>query len=189
MTAIRDIAAERKRQREGEGFTDERDDAYETCELSVAAGCYAFAAAEPFKNVNNPVPVEDWPWSNSWWKPTTRRRNLVKAGALIVAEIERLDRISASCEHPVHSNPGMVAPCPVCHYDPFEYQDITGAMKADDPFKTLTDMYHLLIECRDALPAISQASQRLHSVSPTLDVRIEAVLKPWVADPDDPDAI
>lgn len=27
-----------------------------------------------------------------WWKPTNRRRDLVKAAALILAEIERLDR-------------------------------------------------------------------------------------------------
>jgi hypothetical protein len=35
-----------------------------------------------------------WPggWDWSWFKPTTPRRDLVKAGALIVAEIERLDR-------------------------------------------------------------------------------------------------
>jgi hypothetical protein len=34
----------------------------------------------------------DWPWPESWWKPTGDRRNLVKAGALILAEIERIDR-------------------------------------------------------------------------------------------------
>ena len=28
----------------------------------------------------------------AWFKPTTPRRDLVKAGALIIAEIERLDR-------------------------------------------------------------------------------------------------
>jgi hypothetical protein len=30
--------------------------------------------------------------ADEWWKPTNRRRDLVKAGALILAEIERLDR-------------------------------------------------------------------------------------------------
>ena len=33
-----------------------------------------------------------WPWSLDWWKPKDPRRDLVRAGALIVAEIERLDR-------------------------------------------------------------------------------------------------
>jgi len=36
-----------------------------------------------------------WTWERAWWKPTTRRRDLVKAGALILAEIERLDRAAA----------------------------------------------------------------------------------------------
>jgi hypothetical protein len=36
-----------------------------------------------------------WPqgWAG-WWKPKLRRENLVRAGALIIAEIERLDRAS-----------------------------------------------------------------------------------------------
>ena len=29
------------------------------------------------------------------WQPTTSRRDLVKAGALVLAEIERLDRAAA----------------------------------------------------------------------------------------------
>ena len=33
-----------------------------------------------------------WPWAAEWWKPKDCRRNLVRAGALILAEIERLDR-------------------------------------------------------------------------------------------------
>lgn len=33
-----------------------------------------------------------WPWSRAWWKPASRRRCLIKAGALILAEIERIDR-------------------------------------------------------------------------------------------------
>jgi len=33
-----------------------------------------------------------WPWGKEWWKPSDRRRDLVKAGALIAAEIDRLDR-------------------------------------------------------------------------------------------------
>ncbi|MGA4817142.1 hypothetical protein ACPA9J_29995 [Pseudomonas aeruginosa] len=33
-----------------------------------------------------------WPWDEQWWKPTTVRRDMVKACALALAEIERLDR-------------------------------------------------------------------------------------------------
>lgn len=35
-----------------------------------------------------------WPWGSSWWKPKDPRRDLVRAGALILAEIERIDRAS-----------------------------------------------------------------------------------------------
>ncbi|HHG5326055.1 TPA: hypothetical protein ACPWPG_001447 [Pseudomonas aeruginosa] len=33
-----------------------------------------------------------WPWDEQWWKPSTARRDMVKACALALAEIERLDR-------------------------------------------------------------------------------------------------
>jgi hypothetical protein len=36
-----------------------------------------------------------WPWDREWWKPTpnNRIRELAKAGALIAAEIDRLQRL------------------------------------------------------------------------------------------------
>jgi hypothetical protein len=38
---------------------------------------------------------EGWPWDEKWWKPSTNPiRNLVKAGALIAAEIDRLQRVT-----------------------------------------------------------------------------------------------
>jgi hypothetical protein len=37
----------------------------------------------------------------------------------------------------------------------------------------------LLIECRDALPAISLVSARLHNVDLSLADRIEEALEPW----------
>lgn len=34
----------------------------------------------------------DWPWDEEWWKPSLDPiRNLEKAGALIAAEIDRLE--------------------------------------------------------------------------------------------------
>jgi hypothetical protein len=90
-TAARDVLAERARQVEAEGWTTERDDTYQKGELAQAAGAYALAStfyhADPYAAV-----LTIWPWSRSWLKPTNPRRDLVKAGALIIAEIERLDR-------------------------------------------------------------------------------------------------
>jgi hypothetical protein len=34
-----------------------------------------------------------WPWDATWWKPKDRRSNLIRAGALMLAEKERLGRI------------------------------------------------------------------------------------------------
>lgn len=91
--AARDVLAERERQIHSEGWTPEHDDKYEMGELSSAAGCYAmFTLAFPPGD-----PASFWPWPSEWWKPSEeRRRNLVKAGALILAEIERLDRAALS---------------------------------------------------------------------------------------------
>lgn len=41
------------------------------------------------------------------------------------------------------------------------------------------EMLLLLVECRDALPAISFASAKLHGIDLSLDKKIENCLKPW----------
>ncbi|OZI58737.1 hypothetical protein [Bordetella genomosp. 1] len=86
--AARDVLAERQRQISAEGWTPEKDDAYESCDLADAAAQYVLLAAG-WKNIHV------WPWRGEWLKSTTPRRDLVKAGALILAEIERLDRAAA----------------------------------------------------------------------------------------------
>ncbi|EPY5335256.1 hypothetical protein ACXDSU_005459 [Klebsiella pneumoniae] len=85
--AAADVLAERQRQVTAEGWTAERDDGYQNSELADAAACYAIHA----HNQGFSTPAH-WPWSQYWWKQTSPRRDLVKAGALILAEIERLDR-------------------------------------------------------------------------------------------------
>lgn len=88
MTAIEDIAAERRRQIEAEGWTPEHDDNHRDGAMAEAAACYCIGSQYDLR-------PDRWPWHKDWWKPTTRRRNLIKAAALIVAEIERLDRAEA----------------------------------------------------------------------------------------------
>lgn len=90
--ALSDVAVERLRQVHEEGFTAEHDDQYDSPQLACAAACYAaFTKAYPAGD-----PVEYWPWDKSWWKPSTdQRKNLVKAAALLIAEIERIDRKTA----------------------------------------------------------------------------------------------
>ena len=88
--AVLDVAAERRRQIEAEGWTPEHDDEHSVGELAKAAACYALVSA----GFNPDATINVWPWHRLWWKPSDKRRNLVKAGALILAEIERLDRMA-----------------------------------------------------------------------------------------------
>jgi hypothetical protein len=94
------IAAERQRQVDVEGWTPEHDDEHEEGELCGAGASYAdFAhrqlAAAPLKLPLDRPPSQTWRWSGEWWKPSEDVvRNLVKAGALIAAEIDRLRRVS-----------------------------------------------------------------------------------------------
>jgi|GEM_PF-2339212 hypothetical protein len=88
--AARDVLAERRRQIEQEGWTPEYDDEFHPGgRLAHAAACYALG-----KHTIGPHVL--WPWNWSWWKPKDRRNDLVRAGALILAEIERLDRAALS---------------------------------------------------------------------------------------------
>jgi len=43
----------------------------------------------------------------------------------------------------------------------------------------LSDVLCLLIEARDALPAISLASAKIHGIDLSLADRIETAMKPW----------
>jgi hypothetical protein len=91
--ALTDIAAERRRQVEAEGWTPEHDDQHKDYELSQAAAWYAANAAGWNRRGYGALPY--WPWDKEWCKPCKpkdRRRDLVRAAALLVAEIERLDR-------------------------------------------------------------------------------------------------
>lgn len=101
--AIADIAAERQRQVDAEGWTAEHDDAHSKGEMALAAAAYSIGVPNLSGSVQFgkrflPWRKVLWPWALTWWKPTDRRRNLVKAAALIVAEIDRLDRLASSQE-------------------------------------------------------------------------------------------
>ena len=87
--AILDVIAERQRQQSVEGWMPEHDDEHCNGELAMAAVCYINETGTVNRNGCKPW---GWPWDASWWKPNARRRNLVKAVALILAEIERIDR-------------------------------------------------------------------------------------------------
>lgn len=104
-SGIEMIAAERERQIKEEGWTSEHDDQHQRSELAYAAACYAEFAASgfypPLRRLNRRGPPRgrNWPFHDSWWKPgigddvDARIYELAKAGALIAAEIDRLQRL------------------------------------------------------------------------------------------------
>lgn len=101
---IAEIAAERARQVAEEGWTPQHDDEHDDSELAIAGALYALYPTVPTdvrwpwrrivdngRSAGEYIPVDVGP-DGDGRKRHSRRKRLVIAGALIVAEIERLDR-------------------------------------------------------------------------------------------------
>lgn len=84
--ALADVVIER--QIVEEGYDEKHDSDHTDSELAQAAAAYALQAAG-----RNDLALDNWPWDSESFKPKDRRSNLVRAAALILAEIERLDRL------------------------------------------------------------------------------------------------
>lgn len=66
-------------------------------DLARAAAAYSLSAGGELKQDSRPpsnVPPACWPWGTRWWNPKTAREDLVRAGALVLAELDRIDRAS-----------------------------------------------------------------------------------------------
>jgi hypothetical protein len=85
---IEELAIERHRQISGEGYGLDHDDFHTGGEIAAAAAAYTYAAFKPQSQFISHM----WPWAWGSFKPTHARRNLIKAGAMIIAEIGRIDR-------------------------------------------------------------------------------------------------
>jgi hypothetical protein len=114
MGGIELIAAERRRQIEEEGWMPGHDDEHTDGEMAQAAVCYAAPELVYVQraSANQVRFVDPWPWWPKWDKrprngnvvlannpenvsPDERIRQLVMSGALIAAEIDRLQRAKA----------------------------------------------------------------------------------------------
>jgi hypothetical protein len=93
-----------------ENWTTAHDDDHDKGELADAAACYALDPADR-KMIEAIIPGSTrlpeqvvqvprlWPWSAEWWKPSEDRiRDLAKAGALYLAEADRLKRVGKEDE-------------------------------------------------------------------------------------------
>lgn len=97
-TGIELIAEERQRQIEVEGWTPEHDKQHFDGQLANAAAVYAI---DPMGGDASSIIKTLWPWEMDWLKiscnentsdnPQGRIRDLQKAGALIAAEIDRIN--------------------------------------------------------------------------------------------------
>jgi hypothetical protein len=89
-TAFRDVLAERRRQVEVKGWTPEHDDTHDAGEIARAGACYALMTAgfSPYGDIVSRAQPRGW----GRFKLGIARDMLVKAAALIIAEIERIDR-------------------------------------------------------------------------------------------------
>jgi hypothetical protein len=95
--AIALIAAERKRQITEEGFSVESDTFINNRgELARAAACYALPKTLEWIKTCAEIFDKIWPWDIGWWKPSEdRKRDIIKACALLVAEYDRISVIEA----------------------------------------------------------------------------------------------
>lgn len=89
--SFKDVLQERIRQITEECHTEERDDQYVEGELAQAGACYAMPSKTRRWLVGQGFSL--WPFSSASCKASENtRRDLIKAAALIIAEIDRLDR-------------------------------------------------------------------------------------------------
>ena len=97
--AMRDVRAERRRQVNVEGYDADHDARHFDEDLLEAGLCYLWHCTDriPAHRYNDlgdggkPIPMS-WPWQSSSWKPKDKRRDLVRAGALFLADQENWSR-------------------------------------------------------------------------------------------------
>lgn len=89
---LAEIGRERTAQILVHGWTREHDDSHTVEELAHAGASYA--ALLTGRHGHSPPGL--WPFEDAAWNPKDKRHDLIRAAALIVAAIERLDREEAT---------------------------------------------------------------------------------------------
>jgi len=112
VLAAHALLVERRRQIQVEHFIAEHDAIHCNGELAAAAASYALSASFFLISRNlhaktDNVPPGSWPWPVEWWKPKDARRDLVRAGALILAQLELLYREPAPAQQISPSDPSL----------------------------------------------------------------------------------
>lgn len=96
-----ELLMERGRQLTELGYSAAHDDGHDMGELARAAASHSLSAASwqfpegnQYREVMRGRAAEAWPFDRQATSLKTARQHLVIAGALIIAEIERLDRLA-----------------------------------------------------------------------------------------------
>ena len=90
---LSEIDAERQRQITKHDYDAAHDATHVDGELAMAAASYALANTTFTQTAENVWPFRDHDTGLIGYKPRSRHANLIRAAALIVAEIERLDAV------------------------------------------------------------------------------------------------
>jgi predicted RNase H-like nuclease (RuvC/YqgF family) len=151
------IAAERQRQIEIEGWTQGHDAQHDDESLAAAAICYL--------EWPNDAARQRWPWDLEWFKPKNRYRNLVRAGALIAAEIDRLYCHDAQGEPvPYCSGCRGITVCHTCGRSPDANATPTQdgmAKRIADATSDLEGMHDGSREFEDAVETFRRAADKI----------------------------
>lgn len=89
MTGAELIKEERERQIKEECYNATHDSFHNVDEFVKAAVSYSII---DLKDSQENYAYAWWPWNETSWKPKDRLRNLVRAGALIAAAIDKLNK-------------------------------------------------------------------------------------------------
>ena len=90
------IMKERQRQIEVEGY-DETHDSHHTPQV-LARAAVAYALFDDEAGLLSKAGESLWPWGKEFWKPKDQKRNLIRAGALIAAALDKLNADNAPCK-------------------------------------------------------------------------------------------
>lgn len=106
--AVCDIVAERQYQISRHGWSRDHDDTHVDGAIANAAADYASTGQQPIST--------SWAYGSKVVDKEPRRLQLIKAGALIIAEIERLDRLTdrEGCKGCSHSGAPPIASVACC---------------------------------------------------------------------------
>lgn len=89
-----------ERIKQTEAFMFKYEGTFKEGELAAAAACYAMSHVKYDKPYHDPEQMPSlWPWHANLWTPSkSAKQNLFIAGALILAELERLHRLEIQPE-------------------------------------------------------------------------------------------